>query len=54
MNVTLEAGNSGQYDILADGELIAQRDGGLLKKLFGAGWPVEAEVIAKIRERSAG
>jgi hypothetical protein len=49
--VTLEAGNSGQFDVLADGELIATRDSGLLMKLLRAGWPNEADVVAKIKAR---
>jgi len=32
-------GNTGQFDVLADGERIAQRGGNFLTRSFGAGYP---------------
>lgn len=39
--------------MLVDGEVIASRTKGLLKRLVGGGWPNEDEVVAAIRERMA-
>lgn len=40
--------------MLADGELIASKGGGLLASLFGGGWPDPHEVVATLHRRSLG
>jgi hypothetical protein len=47
-------GRLGQFDVLADGEVIASRGGSMLKRVLGGGWPDPAEVIEKIEARLAG
>jgi hypothetical protein len=47
--VKIEPGKSGQFDILADGELIAARGGNMLTRLIGGGWPDEQSVVEKLR-----
>lgn len=47
----IQVGNTGQFDVLADGELVATKGGGFLTKLLGGGWPDEDEVVRKLRER---
>ncbi len=45
-------GSSGQFDVLADGELVASRDGGFLAKLLGGGWPDPHDVVNKLQRRA--
>ena len=47
--MTKQVGEPGQFDVVVDGRTIASRTGGFFKKLLGAGWPDEADVVAKIR-----
>ena len=47
----LEAGNSGQFDVFVGEEVIATRDKGLVRLLFGGGWPKEADVVEKLRAK---
>ncbi|QDU68731.1 hypothetical protein [Engelhardtia mirabilis] len=49
-DVTLEPGRRGQFDLTADGELISTRGGNWLTRPFGAGYPDEEELIARLRE----
>jgi len=38
-------GKTGQFDVLADGEKIAERGGNFLTRSFGAGYPDLEQVI---------
>ena len=52
LDAALEVGNPGQFDVLADGQVIATRGGGVLARLFGGGWPEPARVVEALRARS--
>lgn len=49
----IEVGATGQFDVVADGEVVAsKRASGLLARLLGAsGFPEEEAVVAALRER---
>jgi hypothetical protein len=38
--------------VIADGEVVASRDKGLLTMVFGGGWPDPADVVKALRERA--
>ena len=46
-------GKTGQFDVIADGETIAQRGGNWLTRSFGAGYPDLDSVVEKLAERRA-
>ncbi len=54
IQAVLKRGKVGQFDVLADGELIVTRGGNWFTRQFGAGWPEFEEVIATLEERSRG
>ena len=51
MEVVLTPGKTGQFDVLADGEKIAERGGNWLTRSFGAGYPDLESVVEKLEER---
>jgi hypothetical protein len=44
-------GRSGQYEVRVDGEVIAARERGFLKRLLGGGWPDHEDILRKIQQR---
>lgn len=48
----LTSGPLGEFDVIADGTLIASRRSGLLNHLTYRGWPDEDAVLARLRERA--
>ena len=46
-------GKTGQFDVIADGETIAQRGGNWFTRSFGAGYPDLDSVVEKLAERRA-
>jgi hypothetical protein len=50
MEVVLTPGKTGQFDVLADGEKIAERGGNWLTRSFGAGYPDLDSVIEKLEK----
>jgi hypothetical protein len=44
-------GRSGQYEVLVDGEVIAAREGGFLKRLLGGGWPDNEAILSDMQRR---
>jgi hypothetical protein len=46
-------GNTGQFEVLADGEKIAERGGNWFTRSFGAGYPDLESVVEQLEERSA-
>ena len=46
-------GKSGQYDIVVDGQVVASREGNMLTRLMGGGWPESGDVLAAIEKRVA-
>ena len=48
VEVVLVPGKTGQFDVVADGEKIAERGGNWLTRRFGAGYPDLESVIEKL------
>lgn len=49
----VEAGRTGQFDVLADGETVARRGGNFFTRKFGAGYPDFEEVVGALESRRA-
>lgn len=47
-------GRSGQYEVQVDGEVIASRERGFLKRLLGGGWPDNEAILTEIERRHVG
>jgi len=45
-------GKTGQFDVLVDGERVAQRGGNWLTRSFGAGYPDLQKVIEQLAEKN--
>ena len=41
-------GNTGQFDVIADGRKVAERGGNFLTRRFGAGYPDLNEVVEQL------
>jgi hypothetical protein len=50
----LTLGKTGQFEVLADGEKIAERGGNWLTRSFGAGYPDLNSLIKQLEQRVAG
>jgi hypothetical protein len=50
MEVVLTPGKTGQFDVMADGEKIAERGGNWLTRSFGAGYPDLDIVVEKLEK----
>jgi hypothetical protein len=50
VDVVLVPGKTGQFDVVADGEKIAERGGNWLTRSFGAGYPDLGSVIEKLEK----
>jgi hypothetical protein len=48
--VELVKGRTGQFEVIANGRVVASRKGGLLAKILNRPWPVEDDVVAALRE----
>lgn len=46
-------GNTGQFDVIADGERIAKRGGNWLTRSFGAGYPDLDSVVEQLEKHRA-
>jgi hypothetical protein len=44
-------GKMGQFEVLADGETVADRGGNWLTRSFGAGYPDFGDVMAQLEKR---
>ncbi|HZI58009.1 MAG TPA: hypothetical protein VFF39_14600 [Verrucomicrobiae bacterium] len=44
-------GKTGQFEVLADGETVADRGGNWLTRSFGAGYPDFGDVMAQLEKR---
>ena len=49
----LKPGAKGQFDIVVDGQTVAQRGGNFLTRSLGAGYPDLDTVMARIKQQSA-
>jgi hypothetical protein len=47
----LTPGTTGQFDVMADGERIAERGGNWFTRSFGAGYPDLNNVVALLEKR---
>lgn len=50
LEVVLTPGKTGQFDVLADGDKIAERGGNWLTQSFGAGYPDLDRVVEKLEK----
>ena len=50
VDVVLVPGKTGQFDVLADGEKIAERGGNWLTRSFGAGYPDLEGVVEELEK----
>jgi len=46
-------GNTGQFEVIADGETVAEHGGNWLTRSFGAGYPDLNGVVDKLQKRNA-
>jgi hypothetical protein len=46
-------GKTGQFEVIADGETIAERGGNWLTRSFGAGYPDLDNVVKQLEQRRA-
>ena len=51
VEVGLVPGKTGQFDVVADGQKIAERGGNWLTRSFGAGYPDLESVVEKLEKR---
>jgi hypothetical protein len=51
IEAVLTPGKTGQFEVLADGEKIAERGGNWLTRNFGAGYPNLNRVIEQLEQR---
>jgi hypothetical protein len=51
MEVVLTPGKTGQFDVVADGEKIAERGGNWLTRSLGAGYPDLDGVVEELEKR---
>jgi hypothetical protein len=47
----ITSGKTGQFEVIADGEKIAERGGSWLTRSFGAGYPDLDSVVEQIEKR---
>jgi hypothetical protein len=45
-------GKTGQFEVIADGETVAERGGNFITRSFGAGYPDLEGVVEKLEKRS--
>jgi hypothetical protein len=50
----ITSGKTGQFEVIADGEIIAERGGSWLTRSFGAGYPDLDSVVEQIEKRRKG
>ena len=53
IEVVITPGKTGQFEVFADGERIAERGGNWLTRSFGAGYPDLDSVVEQLARRSA-
>ena len=53
IDAVITAGKLGQFDVFADGEQIAGREGNFVTRMFGAGYPDLQRVVDQIEKRRA-
>jgi hypothetical protein len=53
IEAVITPGKTGQFEVIADGERIAERGGNWLTRSFGAGYPDLDGVVEQIEKRRA-
>ena len=53
VDAVVKAGKTGQFDVIADGEKVAERGGNWFTRSFGAGYPDLERVVVEIGRRRA-
>ena len=53
MEAVLTPGKTGQFDVIADGEKVAERGGNWFTRSFGAGYPDLDSVVEQLEKRRA-
>ncbi len=54
MEAVLTPGKTGQFEVIADGQKIAERGGNWLTRKFGAGYPDLDGVVERLKKRQPG
>lgn len=53
MEAVITHGSKGQFEVIADGEKVAERGGNWLTRSFGAGYPNLDNVVEQLASRSS-
>jgi hypothetical protein len=53
IEAVITRGKTGQFEVIADGERIAERGGNWLTRSFGAGYPDLDNVVKQLEQRRA-
>jgi hypothetical protein len=53
MEAVVTPGKTGQFEVIADGETIAERGGNWFTRSFGAGYPDLDNIVQQIEKRRA-
>jgi len=53
IDTVVTPGKTGQFEVLADGERVAERGGNWLTRSFGAGYPDLDSIVEKLQKRRA-
>jgi hypothetical protein len=53
IEAAITPGKTGQFEVIADGERIAERGGNWLTRSFGAGYPNLDSVVEQLEKRRA-
>ena len=52
IDAVVTPGKTGQFTVLADGQMVAERGGNWLTRSFGAGYPDLNSVVDQLQKRS--
>ncbi len=53
IDAVVTSGSTGQFEVFADGERVAERGGNWLTRSFGAGYPDLNSVVEQLQKRAA-
>lgn len=54
LEAVVAAGKTGQFEVIADGERVAERGGNWFTRSFGAGYPDLESVVEQLEKRRGG
>jgi hypothetical protein len=54
IDAVLKSGKYGQFEVIVDGEKIAERGGNFLARILGAGYPDLDSLVDQIEKQRAG